>query len=86
MLRLRNLHCEVRYEDGTENVDTIEIEIKIKDQDAHLLKNVSLIPFINTKNGPKYLCSSQYKTFKYFEFPSTALSYSDLPMIKNKYD
>ena len=67
-----------------ENADNIEIELKKKDQDAHILKKISVIPYINTKNGPKYLCSSIYKSFKYYDFPSTNLTYADIPTIKNK--
>lgn len=51
-----------------------------------MLKNISLIPYISTKNGPKYLCSSAFKTFKYFTFPSTPLTYADIPTIKNSHD
>lgn len=40
--------------------------------------------YVATKNGPKYLCNSQYKSFKYFTFPSTNLTYADIPTIKNK--
>jgi hypothetical protein len=43
-----------------------------------------VIPYINTKNGPKYLCSNNYKSFKYFEFPSVRYTYADIPTIKNK--
>ena len=49
-----------------------------------MLKQISVVPYINTKNGPKYLCSSNYKSFKYFEFPSTNLAYSDIPTMKNR--
>ena len=81
---MRNLFCEVRYLDRTENSDLIEIEIKKKDQESHLLKHISVVPYINTKDGPKYLSSNKYKSFKYFEFPKTALAYADIPTRKNK--
>ncbi len=32
-----------------------------------------------------YLCSNQYKSFKYYSFPSTKLAYSDIPTIKNNH-
>lgn len=85
LLRLRNMHAEIRYLEGVENSEEIEIEIKKKDQDPHLLRQISLIPYIKTKNGPLYLCESPYKSFKYFKFPSTHLIYSDIPTLKNKH-
>lgn len=42
------------------------------------------MPYISTKNGSKFLCNNQYKSFKYFTFPSTNLTYADIPTIKNK--
>jgi len=48
------------------------------------LKTISVVPYINTKNGPKYFCANNYKSFKYYEFPSTNLTYADIPSIKNK--
>ena len=45
-----------------------------------------MVPFIKTKNGHKYLCSNIYKTFKYFQFPQTSLTYADIPTRKNKDD
>ena len=74
----------MRYLDGNENSDFIEIEIKKKDQDSHILKNISVVPYIPTKNGPKYLCSNPYKSFKYFKFPETSINYTDIPTRKNK--
>lgn len=78
------MHSEVRYLDGVENSEFIEIEIKKKDQESHLLKKIALVPYVATKNGPLYLCSNKYKGFKHFSFPSTSLTYSDIPTIKNK--
>jgi hypothetical protein len=44
------------------------------------------VPFIATKNGPKYLCSNDYKSFKYYTFPDSPLTYADIPTIKNRKD
>lgn len=77
------MHCEVRFLDSVENSDFIEIEVKKKDAESHLIKRVALVPFIKTKNGAKYLCKSQYETLKYYEFPTSNLAYSDIPTIKN---
>jgi CRISPR/Cas system CSM-associated protein Csm2 small subunit len=74
----------VRYLNLDENSEFVEIELKKKDQEAHLLRKVSVVPYIVTKNGPKYLCSSNYKSFKYYEFAHTQLAYTDIPTIKNK--
>ncbi len=83
LLRLRNLQCEVRYLDNVENSDYVEIEVKKKDSDPHLIKRISLVPFVKTKNGPKYLSRNPYETLKYFEFPSSHLAYQDLPTLNN---
>lgn len=83
LLRLRNLHCEVRYLDGVENSENIEIEIKKKDAESHLIKGVALVPFTVTKNGNRYLCKNNYQSVKYYEFPSTVLSYHDIPTLPN---
>lgn len=79
------MHSEIRYLEGVENSYEIEIEIKKKDQDSHLLRSLCLIPYISTKNGPMYLCENKFKSFKYFNFPSTHFNYSDIPTAKNKH-
>jgi hypothetical protein len=56
--------------------------VKKKDSEPHLIKGITLVPFINSKNGTKYLCKNQYQTFKYYEFPSSGLSYQDIPTTK----
>lgn len=43
-----------------------------------------LVPYIKTANGIKYFCNNKYQSLNYYEFPSTKLSYSDIPTIKNK--
>lgn len=58
--------------------------MKKKDTDSHLVKGVALVPFITTKNGNRYLCRNRYQSVKYYEFPSTALSYLDIPTIGNE--
>jgi hypothetical protein len=73
----------VRYLDGVENSENIEIEIKKKDTDSHLIKGVALVPFIATKNGNRYLCKNSYQTLKYYEFPATTLAYQDIPTLPN---
>lgn len=77
------MHCSVRYLDNVENSDHVEIEVKKKDSDSHLIKRISLVPFVKTKNGPKYLCSNAYDSLKYFQFPSSNLAYQDLPTLNN---
>lgn len=48
------------------------------------MKKIALVPYVSTKNGPLYLCCNKYKGFKHYTFPSTNLTYSDIPTIKNK--
>ena len=45
-----------------------------------------MIPYIQTKNGVKYLCANNLKSIKYFEFPNTELAYNDIPTTKNAND
>lgn len=59
--------------------------MKKKDQEAHLVQRVALVPFIQTKHGAKYLSSSKYNSFKYYGFPEAHLTYADLPTIKNRH-
>jgi hypothetical protein len=58
--------------------------VKKKDSDSHLIKKISLVPFIKTKTGIKYLCKNQYESLKYYEFPSSSISYHDLPTLNNE--
>ena len=86
LLRLRTLQSEIRYLDNIENSDKIEILIKKKNiEDSHLFKKVTLVPFIRTGNAVKVLSEKMpfQKTTKY-NFPSSNISYDDLPKILNK--
>lgn len=42
-----------------------------------------LVPYLHSKNGPKILCKNSYKSFNYYEFPSSKVAYSDIPTEKN---
>lgn len=44
------------------------------------------MPFISTKNGNRYLCKNDYKDLHYYEFPSAALEYHDIPTIEGVID
>lgn len=48
------------------------------------MKKIVLVPYIKTAQGVKYLCNNKYASLRYYDFPSTSLSYSDIPTIKNK--
>lgn len=66
LLRLRNFHCEVRFLDGVENSENIEIEINKKDAESHLIKGVTLVPFTVTKYDNHYLCKNNYQSCQYY--------------------
>jgi hypothetical protein len=60
------MHCEVRYLEGVENSENIEIEVKKKDADPHIVKGVTLVPFVVSKNGNRYLCKNRYQSVRYY--------------------
>ena len=86
LLRLRTMQSEIRYLDNIENSDKIEILIKKKNiEDSHLFQKVALVPFIRTGNAVKVLSEKMpfQKATKY-NFPTSSISYDDLPKILNK--
>lgn len=58
--------------------------MKKKDAESHLIKGITLVPFLSTKNGNRYLCKNSYQSLKYYEFPSTPLAYHDIPTLNNE--